>query len=423
MIPKEYSTQVHSTERAERGLIRRAPMANTEHIAALKRASQWNSARGTRFTGLVKADLTRLDLTRADLTRADLGREDLPGAKVFKVFLDDEKTLLSRADLREANLARFDLREIDLAGADLTRADLTEIDLTGARLTGANLRGANLIRAKLTGADLTDADLTDVNLTRADLRAVGLAGASLAGADLTLADLTGADLAGANLSDAELSHARLISTNLQNSTLDRCRVYGLSVWDANTAGGTQSNLIVTPEGQPQITVDNLQVAQFIYLLLTNKNIRDVIDSITSKVVLILGRYTPERKAVLDRIRDALRQRNYLPVLVDFTKPDSRDITETVSTLAHMARFIIADITDAKSIPQELQRVVPDLPSVPVQPLLLSSQREYGMFEHFRRYPWVLETFLYDNQDQLLECLEANVIAPAETKVLEMRCRG
>src|SRR2546421_693848 len=86
-------------------------------------------------------------------------------------------------------------------------------------------------------------------------------------------------------------------------------------------------------------------AELIYMLLNNAEIRNVIDTITSKVVLILGRFTPERKFVLDAIRDVLRQHNYLPILFDFEKPSSRDFTETVRTLAHMSRFILADITE------------------------------------------------------------------------------
>jgi predicted AAA+ superfamily ATPase len=85
-------------------------------------------------------------------------------------------------------------------------------------------------------------------------------------------------------------------------------------------------------------VDNLEVALFIYLLLNNERIRQVIDTITSKAVLMLGRFTSDRKAVLDAIRDELRQRGYLPILFDFEKPAGRDLTESISTLAHMARF-------------------------------------------------------------------------------------
>jgi hypothetical protein len=180
----------------------------------------------------------------------------------------------------------------------------------------------------------------------------------------------------------------------------------------------QRDLIITRDSQSTVTVDSLEVAQFIYLLLNNKNIRHIIDTITSKVVLILGRFSPQRKAILDALRESLRNHDYVPVLFDFEKPATRDTTETVRTLAHMARFVIADITDVKSIPQELAAIVPNLPSVPVQPLLLASQSEYGMFEHFRRFPWVLEPYLYEDQERLMMELEAKVIVPAVAKAKE-----
>ena len=122
------------------------------------------------------------------------------------------------------------------------------------------------------------------------------------------------------------------------------------------------------------------------------------------------------------MRQALRDRKYTPILFDFERPSNRDLTETVSTLAHLARFVLADITDARSIPQELQAIVPHLPSVAVQPLLLASQHGYGMFEHFRRFPSVLEPYLYEDQQHLLATLDHNVIDPAESKARELTSR-
>jgi hypothetical protein len=81
----------------------------------------------------------------------------------------------------------------------------------------------------------------------------------------------------------------------------------------------------------------------------------------------------------------------------------------------MARFVIADLTDAKSVLQELQAIVPDSPSVFVQPLLLASQEEPGMFDFFRKFPWVLEPVRYTDQEALIAGLEATLLAPAEAK--------
>jgi hypothetical protein len=188
---------------------------------------------------------------------------------------------------------------------------------------------------------------------------------------------------------------------------------------------TQQNLIITPREEPAITVDNIEVAQFIYLMLRNEKIRDIIDAITSKMVLILGRFTDDRKKVLDALREQLRKRDYLPILFDFELPERRNVTETVTLLARMSRFIIADLTDPSSIPQELQAIIPSV-RVPVQPLLLEGSALYSMFKDFdpQDFHWVLPVYRYKEPDQLLRTLVEAVIAPAEGKVkaLEERRR-
>ena len=126
----------------------------------------------------------------------------------------------------------------------------------------------------------------------------------------------------------------MVETNLEDATLTGCRIYGISAWGVKLTERTkQQGLIITPEGEPEVTVDDLEVAQFVYLLLHNEKVRRVIDTITSKVVLILGRFSiPERKAVLDALRDELRKRDYVPVVFDFEKPSSRTTDETITCL-------------------------------------------------------------------------------------------
>jgi hypothetical protein len=155
-------------------------------------------------------------------------------------------------------------------------------------------------------------------------------------------------------------------------------------------------------------------------MLNNEKVREVIDTITSKSVLILGRFTEERKPVLETLRQELRQRNYLPILFDFEKPRNRDTDETITLLARMARFVVADISDAKSVLQELRAIVPDLPSVPVQPIILSTQEEPGMFDFYRNRPSFLSVHRYTSQEQLIAELGEKIIRPAELKALDLR---
>ena len=127
-------------------------------------------------------------------------------------------------------------------------------------------------------------------------------------------------------------------------------------------------------------------------------------------ILILGRFSDERKFTLNIMRTALRAAGLVPILFDFDGPANRDITETISTLAHLAKAVIVDVTDARGVPQELMAIVPTLPSVPIPPIIASASAVYTMFEHFSRFPWVHRLFTYAGEDELRRWLSATLAA-------------
>ena len=182
----------------------------------------------------------------------------------------------------------------------------------------------------------------------------------------------------------------------------------------------QQNLVIADYGETGITVDNIEVAQFIYLLLNNEKLRDVIDTITSKTVLILGRFSKDRKPILDAIRNALRKHDYLPILFDFDPTTNQTIIETVKTLAGMSRFVIADITDARSVPQELQIIDTHCRTVAVRLVKKRDKPGHGMLD-FRNSSWFVKgRYEYDSLEELIAGIKENVIDPAEAKVKELR---
>ena len=256
-------------------------------------------------------------------------------------------------------------------------------------------------------ADLVGADLSEANL----------AGAS--GADLSRADLSEANLR-ANLR-ADLSGAQLTETNVVDATLTDCRIYGISAWGVKPSKGTQQrDLIITPLDEPVVTVDNIEIAQFVYLLLRCENIRDVIDTVGKKCVLLLGRFTEGRIVVLERLRDELHTRGYLPVVFNFDKPATKDFTETVRLLAGLSKFVIADLTSPKSAPYELGAIVSQT-MIPFQPIIEAGETPFAMLQDL----WInyrtgsSEPIHYSSVDALIASLDEKIIQPAEARFVEL----
>ena len=376
---------------------------------------------------LAEADLSGANLggaflMRANLELADLTAADLSGATLGFAFL-------IRADLTAANLSGADLFRAILTEANLGGADLHEARLIEANLTEVSLRGANLTKAILNRANLGHAFVVEANLGGADLAAADLSGANLGGANLTKAYLAGANLRltnldGADLSDADLSRAVLVETSLLGATLTGCSIYGISAWNVQLNERTkQQGLIITPKCESAVTVDDLEVAQFVYLLLHNEKIRRVIDTVGKKGVLLLGRFTEGRIAVLDRLRDELRKRGYVPIVFNFDKPETKDFTETVRLLAGLSKFVIADLTSPKSAPYELGAIVSQT-MIPFQPIIAADETPFSMLQDlWTNYPdRFFRPIHYSSVDTLIASLDEKIIKPAEARFVELLAR-
>jgi uncharacterized protein YjbI with pentapeptide repeats len=381
-------------------------MANEEHLKILKQGvEQWNK---WRLENAIRPDLSRANLPGANLSDAKLSDANL------------DHTNLIKANLIKANLSKAKLSDANLSGADLNGADLS-----GANLSGADLNGASLLDTDLFGADLSGANLSSAYLDRANLGKAKLFDADLSGADLSGANLHRANLTSADLTDADLSGTGLVETDFTNSTITGCRTYGASAWNVTLVGAVQHNLVITKEGEPVVTVDDLEVGQFIYLILNNTKIRNVINTITSKGVLILGRFSdPQRKSVLDGLREGLRQFDLLPIVFDFDSPTDKDYTETVQTLAGMSMFVIADLTSPKSTPLELEATVKQfkIPYIPIIDISVDPRPFSMLVDLQKSFHWVLPTLKYKSKEDLLdgENLKTYIIERAFAKREQLR---
>jgi len=400
-------------------------MANPEHLARLAEGVEsWNAWRRENLS--VEPDLSAADLRGRNLFEAYLGRSDLHDADLRQANLTSAN--LGKANLKGANLSSAGLSKAVLTTADLSHAKVVESSLLDAQinstvLTGADLSRCDMRRARITRSNFTGAVLAEANLSETNLELSRFDGADLTGAKLIGARLNRASLKGAKLTGADLTRAILVETDLQQADLSGCLVYGVSAWGITLSGASQTGLVITRADEPAVTVDDLEVAQFIYLLLNREKLRNVLSTITSKAVLILGRFSPERKAVLDAIADELRRCNLLPIIFDFERATSRDFTETIKILAGLSLFVIVDITNPKSAPLELQATVPDY-QIPFVPIIQDGEEPFAMFRDLvGKFDWMLGPVIaYPSFQVLIQNFKAGILDRALKKHWELQKR-
>jgi uncharacterized protein YjbI with pentapeptide repeats len=294
---------------------------------------------------------------------------------------------------------------------ELENYDFSNCDLHGSSFRNGFYTKCNFDFSSINWADLVDAYFSECTFKSVSMRVSKIGNGhfincNFENADLSYCSAEETDFTGSIFINTCLEYIRFVKCNFSETEINSCYFYGTSTWDIVVDKSIQRNNIITSKDENMITVDNIELAQFIYLLINNAKLRDVIDTITSKVVLILGNFSEERKAILDLIREGLRKYDYIPVLFDFDKPTSRNLTETVITIASMSKYIIADISSPRSIPQELASLIPRLQSVNIYPIIQKNEKPYGMFQDFYSYNSVKKIIEYlpSNLDNLINII-------------------
>jgi hypothetical protein len=86
----------------------------------------------------------------------------------------------------------------------------------------------------------------------------------------------------------------------------------------------------------------------------------------------------------------------------------------VRLLAGLSKFVIADITNPKSSPLELQATVSEI-MVPFQPIIEQGKKPFAMLQDLwiKHRDWVFEPIEYSSVERLVETMDAEIIGPAE----------
>jgi hypothetical protein len=85
-------------------------------------------------------------------------------------------------------------------------------------------------------------------------------------------------------------------------------------------------------------------------------------------------------------------------------------------------IVLADLTEVESNVQAFPFILPDLSSIPVQPLLHLSKHETPMLSNISTSPWILPLAQYQDQPHLMRLLSEYLIDSVQEKAIELAKR-
>jgi len=281
------------------------------------------------------------------------------------------------------------------------RLDFSGMNLSGASIYRAFAEGLNLRNSMFEGSHFEEGDFS-----RADFR-----GATFRDTTFNKTIFTGAYFDGATFVNCNLNRVNLVGASFPVKEITETVVYGIAAWDLVTSDEMkQSKLVIEKtyelysdlirQGKIPMMVDDIELAQFVYYLNDHKKMRDTLNILNSRGVLLLGRFKSGGLERLNSIREWLQNKGYMAMIFDFARPDNLSLTETVVTMAGLCKFVFADLSGA-SVPAELQAVL-----IQAKKPVLAFGDPYALFPDLADQTWVRA--IEGDDSNLLRGLEAKL---------------
>ena len=250
--------------------------------------------------------------------------------------------------------------------------------------SGAALSGVTILNAFAEGIRLHDTVIENTIFEEGDFSRADFSGAQFRNTRFNKTILTGANFDGATFVNCNLNRVNLVGASFCVREITETVVYGIAAWDLTTSAEMkQSKLVIektyefysdlVAAGKIPLMVDDIELAQFVYYLSNHRRIRDTLNILNARGVLVLGGFRNGGLERLNAIRERLARHGYMAMVFDFARPDSLSLTETVVTMAGLSKFVVVDVT-GPSIPHELQAIFGQLKKP-----MLAIGNPYAMF--------------------------------------------
>ncbi len=286
--------------------------------------------------------------------------------------------------------------------------------------SGINLTGVDINRAFAEGLNMQNAVLKNVNFEEGDFSRANFNNSKFINCKFNKTILTDAFFNGSTFHNCNLNRVNLTNADFCVKEITETVVYGISAWDLKTSEiSIQSKLVIEKtyglyseiiaEGRIPLMVDNIELAQFIYYLSNHKKLRDTINILNNRGVLLLGKFKDGGLERLYKLRDWFSDQNYLPMIFDFDRPSSLDYTETIVTLSGLSKLVVADLS-GNSVPQELHAILTNF----VKPVIVYHDKvAYSMLKDLKRKNTYFHDIKFDGTAKNLLTLLPSKLKEAE----------